>query len=111
MPARGMEPVMGTSVLRGRSVEAAIWGQPIVMFDALRQAYFRDGQATYNDLIWWPRGADWRSQNLTPNTVARYIFFHGNTAVDGPVVFELPGENPDHVYFIGTISDAWWEPL
>jgi hypothetical protein len=62
---------MGTSVLHGRAVEAAIWGQPIVMFDALRQAYFRDAQATYNDIIWWPQGADWRSQNLTPNTVAR----------------------------------------
>src|SRR5450432_2569025 len=73
-----------------RAVEAAIWGEPIVMFDAMRQAYFRDAKAKYNDIIWWPKGADWRSQNLTPNTVARYVFFHGNTAIDGPVVFELP---------------------
>jgi hypothetical protein len=104
--------IMNTKQIQRRAVEAAIWGQPIVMFDAMRQAYFRDAKAKYNDIIWWSRGADWRSQNLTPNTVARYIFFHGNTAVDGPVVFELPGEDPDSgAYFIGTISDAWWEPL
>jgi hypothetical protein len=103
---------MNTKQIQRRAVEAAIWGQPIVMFDAMRQAYFRDAKAKYNDIIWWSRGADWRSQNLTPNTVARYIFFHGNTAVDGPVVFELPGEDPGSgAYFIGTISDAWWEPL
>ena len=53
--------------IQGRAVEAAIWGQPIVMFDAMRQAYFRDAKAKYNDIIWWPKGADWRSQDLTPN--------------------------------------------
>jgi hypothetical protein len=101
---------METSVLHRRAVEAAIWGQPIVMFDALRQAYLRDGQATYNDIIWWPKGADWRSQNLTPNTVARYIFFFGNLDQDGPLVFELPGGVPGAA-FLGTFSDGWWEPL
>ena len=105
-----MERVVGTSVLHRRAVEAAVWGQPIVMFDAMRQAYFRDAQAKYNDVIWWPRGADWRSQNLTPNTVARYIFFFGNIDQDGPVVFELPG-GVTGAGFLGTFSDAWWEPL
>jgi hypothetical protein len=98
--------------IQRRAVEAAIWGQPIVMFDAMRQAYFRDAKAKYNDVIWWPRGADWKSQNLTPNSVARYIFFNGNTAVDGPIVFELPaGDSKGRAFFVGTISDAWWEPL
>jgi hypothetical protein len=35
-----------------RAVDAAIWGQPIVSFDAMRQAYFRDAQAQNNDVIW-----------------------------------------------------------
>jgi hypothetical protein len=96
--------------IQRRAVEAAIWGQPIVMFDAMRQAYLRDAKAKYNDLIWWPKGADWKSQDLTPNSVARYIFFNGNTAVDGPVVFELPG-GVDGASFLGTITDAWWVPL
>jgi hypothetical protein len=84
---------------------------PIVNFDAMRQAYFRDAKAKYNDIIWWPKGADWKSQDLTPNTVARYIFFNGNTAVDGPVVFELPGGVEGGATFLGTINDAWWVPL
>jgi hypothetical protein len=110
MPAGVLEAVMGTSLLQRRAVEAAIWGQPIVMFDAMRQAYFHDAHAKYNDVIWWPEGADWRSQNLTPNTVARYIFFFGNIDQDGPVVFELPG-GVTGAAFLGTFCDAWWEPL
>jgi hypothetical protein len=30
-----------------RAVDAAIWGMPIVNFDAMRQAFFRDANATY----------------------------------------------------------------
>ena len=43
---------LATRTIQRRAVEAAIWGQPIVTFDAMRQAYFRDAQAQYNDLIW-----------------------------------------------------------
>jgi hypothetical protein len=32
-----------------RAVEAAIWGMPLVNTDAMRQAYFRDVGAKYND--------------------------------------------------------------
>jgi hypothetical protein len=39
-----------------RAVDAAIWGMPIVSLDAMRQAYFRDGNAKYGDIIWWPKG-------------------------------------------------------
>jgi hypothetical protein len=40
-----------------RAVDAVIWGVPVVSLDMMRQAYFRDGKANYNDLIWWPNGA------------------------------------------------------
>jgi hypothetical protein len=96
---------LATRTIQRRAVEAAIWGQPIVNFDAMRKAFFRDAKAKYNDLIWWPKGADWKSQNTTPNTFARYVFFHGNTAVDRPVVFELPGGVDDAV-FLGNFCDA-----
>jgi hypothetical protein len=39
-----------------RAVDAAIWGLPLVSLDAMRQAYFRDAKAKYNDIIWWPKG-------------------------------------------------------
>jgi hypothetical protein len=96
--------------IQRRAVEAAIWGQPIVMFDAMRQAYFRDAKAKYNDIIWWPKGADWRSQDLIPNTDTRYVFYFGNTAIDGPVVFELPSGSGGAI-FLGNFCDAWWVPL
>jgi hypothetical protein len=41
----------------------------------MRQAYFRDAKAKYNDIIWWPNGAGWKNQSLTVNTSVRYIYF------------------------------------
>jgi len=93
-----------------RAVDAAIWGQPIVSFDAMRQAYFRDAKANYNDVIWWPKGAGWKNQSLTVNTSVRYLYFFFNTRNDGPVVLELPGAI-DGAGFFGTITDAWFVPL
>ena len=63
---------------------------PIVSPDALRQAYFRDGKAKYGDIIWWPKGASWKNQSLTPNTSVRYLYVFFNTKDDGPVVLDLP---------------------
>ena len=93
-----------------RAVDAAVWGQPIVSFDAMRQAYFRDAKAKYNDVIWWPKGAGWKDQSLTVNTSVRYIYFFFNTRTDGPVVLDLPG-SVDGASFFGTITDAWFVPL
>ncbi len=93
-----------------RAFDAVIWGVPAVSLDMMRQAYFRDGKAQYNDLIWWPRGATWKNQSLATNTIVRYIYFFANTQKNGPVVFELP---PAVVGagFYGTIMDAWQVPL
>jgi hypothetical protein len=93
-----------------RAVDAVIWGQPIVSFDAMRQAYFRDAKAKYNDVIWWPKGAGWKNQSLTVNTSVRYIYFFFNTKEDGPVVLDLPA-GVDGASFFGTITDAWFVPL
>ena len=93
-----------------RAVEAAIWGQPALTFDAIRQAYFREGKAKYNDVVWWPKGADWKNQTLTPNTSLRYVYAFCNTGIDGPVVLELPG-SAGGASFFGTIEDAWFVPL
>lgn len=34
-----------------RAVDAVIWGVPVVSLDMMRQAYFRDGKAEYNDIL------------------------------------------------------------
>jgi hypothetical protein len=92
-----------------RAVEAAIWGMPIVSFDAMRQAFFRDAKATYGDVIFWSRPGSWKLQCLTPNTSLRYIFSFINTSQAGPVVVELP--ETAEAALNGTILDAWQLPL
>jgi hypothetical protein len=93
-----------------RAVDAAIWGVPLVSFDAMRQAYFRDGKAKYNDIIWWPKGSGWKNQSFTVNTSVRYMYFFCNTKEDGPVVVDLPSAVAG-ASFYGTIEDAWFVPL
>src|SRR5271169_6329124 len=93
-----------------RAVDAVIWGVPVVSLDMMRQAYFRDGKAQYNDSIWWPKGATWKNQSLATNTIVRYIYFFSNTKKNGPVVFELPPAVAG-AGFYGTIMDAWQVPL
>ena len=31
-----------------------IWPLPLVSEDSVKQAAFRDGKASYNDIVWWP---------------------------------------------------------
>lgn len=62
------------SYQNGRAVDAAIWGMLIVNFDVMRQAFFRDANAAYGDIIFWSRPANWKLQCLTPNTSVRYVF-------------------------------------
>lgn len=93
-----------------RAVDAAIWGLPLVSLDAMRQAYFRDAKAKYNDVIWWPKGAGWKNQSLTVNTTVRYMYFFCNTRDDGPIVVDLPPATGS-ASFYGTILDAWQVPL
>ena len=93
-----------------RAVDAVIWGLPLVGEDTVKQAYFRDGKANYNDIVWWPRGGGWKNQSPTPNVNTRYMYFFINTRQDGPVVMELPPAVPG-ASFYGTIEDAWYVPL
>ena len=93
-----------------RAVDAAIWGMPLVSEYAMRQAYFRDGKAKFNDIIWWPKGSGWKNQSLTVNTSVRYMYFFCNTKEDGPVVVDLPPAVAG-ASFYGTIEDAWFVPL
>jgi hypothetical protein len=93
-----------------RAVDAVIWGLPLVGEDAVKQAYFRDGKASYNDIVWWPEGGSWKNQSPTPNVNTRYMYFFINTQHDGPVVVELPPA-VSGASFYGTIEDAWYVPM
>ncbi len=91
------------------ATEAAVWGMPIVNFDAMRQAYFRDASAKYGDIMYWSRPGSWKLQCLTPNTSVRYVLSFINTSRTGPVVVELPATA--EAALSGTIVDAWQIPL
>jgi hypothetical protein len=61
--------------LEQRAVTAAIWGMPIVSVNAMRQAFFRDAKANYNDIVFWSKPSDWKNQTTTPNASALYVYF------------------------------------
>jgi hypothetical protein len=89
------------------AVKAAIWGTPIVSMAAMRQAFFDDAEARYNDIVYWSKPADWKLQITTPNASTHYVYFNFNTQ-DGPIVLEVP-EARDAGLF-GSILDAWQVP-
>jgi hypothetical protein len=91
-----------------RAVEAAIWGMPLVNTDAMRQAYFRDVGAKYNDICCFSTPADWRFQVTTPNASTNYVYFNFNLK-DGPVVVEIPAAVGAGL--LGSMVNAWDEPM
>jgi len=91
-----------------RAVEAAIWGMPLVNTDAMRQAYFRDVGAKYNDICYFSKPQDWKFQVTTPNASTNYVYFNYNLK-DGPVVVEIPAAVDAGL--LGSMVDAWDEPM
>ena len=91
-----------------RAVEAAIWGIPLVSVDAMRQAYFRDAGAKYNDIIYFSKPADWKFQFTTPNASTHYVYFNFNLK-EGPVVLDIPPTVGAGLF--GSLCDAWQIPL
>jgi hypothetical protein len=94
--------------LHRRAVEAAIWGMPLVNTDAMRQAYFRDVGAKYNDICYFSKPADWHFQVTTPNASTNYVYFNFNLK-DGPVVLEIPPAVGAGL--LGSMVNAWDEPM
>jgi hypothetical protein len=95
--------------LKCRAMEAAVWGMPLVNFDAMRQAVFRDVNCGYNDILYQSRVADWKFQVPTPDIVTPYLMFFINTKQDGPVVVEIPPGTENALR--GTLIDAWSVPI
>ena len=99
---------LGRQTLEQRAVTAAIWGMPIVSVYAMRQAFFRDAKANYNDIVFWSKPSDWKNQTTTPNTSSLYVYFNVNTK-DGPIVVDIPAAVQAGLF--GSLLDAWQVPL
>ena len=95
------------SELHKRALDAAIWGVPIVSVDAMRQAYFRDAGARYNDVVYLSKPADWRLRIATPNASALYVYLNFNLK-EGPIVVEIPAAEGAGLF--GSLLDAWQAP-
>lgn len=106
-PPRGASAAAIQTSLHAIAVDAAIWGTPIVSMDAMRQAFFRDAQAHYNDVVYWSQPGDWKLQITTPNGSTRYVYINFNTR-GGPVVVEVPAATGAGLF--GSILDAWQVP-
>lgn len=90
------------------AVESVIWGAPIASVYIMREAFFRDAKARYNDIVYWSKPADGKIQLTTPNAATYYVYFNFNTK-GGPVVLDLPEASGAGLF--GTILDAWQIPL
>ena len=106
--ATDTEVDFATQTIERRALDAAIWGMPIVSTHAMREAFFRDAGAKYNDIVYWSKPSDWRNQTTTPNSSAHYVYFNFNTK-DGPVVVQIPAAVEAGLF--GSFLDAWQVPL
>ncbi len=96
------------NVTYSRAVEAAVWAMPLMNFDAMRQAYFRDAGAQYNDVIYFSKFANWKFQTTTPNNSTNYVMFFCNLK-DGPVVVDVPATGDAALF--GSLISAWTVPM
>jgi hypothetical protein len=92
-----------------RAIEAAVWGMPIVNFQAMRDGLKKDAGVGYNDVAYNSKVQTWRLRMTTNNNTTPYIFIFWNVK-DGPVVVDIPPSTKD-VGLTGTLMDAWQRPL
>jgi hypothetical protein len=92
-----------------RAIEAAVWGMPIVNFQAMRDGLKKDAGVGFNDVAYNSKVQTWRLKTTTNNNTTPYIFIFWNVK-DGPVVVEIPPSSKD-VGLFGTLMDAWQRPL
>ncbi|XZE18204.1 DUF1254 domain-containing protein [Pirellulaceae bacterium SH449] len=102
-------PELERQVMQHRAVEALIWGMPAVNMDLMYQAMLRETSARENQMLYWSRLVDWKTQTLTPNTDVIYFTPYFDTKKVGPIVLEIPPADDGAI--VGTIMDAWQMPL
>lgn len=69
-----------------RSVEAVIWGMPVVNYYLIYQAMVA-AKGAFNQIVYWSRLPDWKIQTLTPNPDAIYLTPYTNTAEVGQALW------------------------
>ena len=96
-------------VVRGRALDAVVWGMPVVNFELMYQAMVRETGGGFNRIVYWSGLPDWKNQTLTPNPDSIYLIAFIDTTDVGPVVLEIPAEDDGSI--TGTVMDCWQAPL
>lgn len=98
------------SILR-HAVDAAIWGMPAVNYELMYTEMADKLGGGYNQILYWSRLLDWKSQTLTPNPDVIYLMPFFNTMDEGPMVLEIPpaddGVHGVHGVFNGSVMNCW----
>ena len=96
-------------VVRGRALEAVVWGMPVVNFELMYQAMVRETGGGFNRIVYWSGLPDWKNQTLTPNPDSIYLIAFIDTTDVGPVVLAIPAADDGSI--TGTVMDCWQAPL
>ena len=107
--AQSTEMSIKEEMVERRAIEAAVWGMPIVNFQAMRDGLKKDAGVGFNDVAYNSKIQTWRLRMTTNNNTTPYVFVFWNVK-DGPVVVEIPPSSKD-VGIFGTLMDAWQRPL
>jgi hypothetical protein len=97
-------------LVRGRAVEAVIWGMPAVNYDLMLQEMLTKTPGKVNQVIYWGKPLDWHNQTLTPNPDTLYFMAFYNTTDVGPIVIEIPPAGANGSLNANTVN-IWQAPL
>ncbi len=92
-----------------RAVESVIWSQPLVATGQTLAA-IRSVGGDFNTVNYTSRPPNWKYRVLTPNDTSLYVPIMTNTAIDGPMVIELPSSKGGAI-FAGSVLDSFQDPL
>ena len=96
---------LGARMVHRRAVEAVIWGMPAVNYHLMYKEMVHKTNGAFNQVLYWSRLLDWKSQTLTPNPDVIYLMPFINTEEVGPVVLEIPPD--DDGVFNGSVMNYW----
>jgi len=85
-----------------RAIEAAVWGMPIVNFQAMRDALKNDAGVGFNDVAYNSKVQTWRLRMTTNNNTTPYIFIFWN-------VKDVPVEHFWSVIAYNSEDGAWYK--
>jgi hypothetical protein len=96
-------------IQHSRAFESIIWSVPLMNYKAIRDGYREGAGVGFNDVAYHSRIQTWELEIPTGNNTTPYVIACW-TAIDGPVVVEIPASTQD-VSLFGAMMDSWQRPI